>query len=401
MTQTRARSAANMDNTLEEITGKLFTLDDKIEKLTDIVEKLERHIQCCDDKLNFLINDCAENFHNMDLSKKKENINYKSNVDFILQSRYDNNIISTMYREKRQMIQTWRKNLNERRQAYWNAIRCENLADTYEKWRKQEDVILPRKFRIKSINQEPDEETKIRLNLAIQKFDAEITLLRIRVPKYQTKFEECDSRMEKEISEKTNADMKAKLLDLWKTEVKYEMDKSAMILKRKQEWLNNYEKNYGKEVMKNSPPKQKNHRNKTNGNKNSGYRRENQSSYADAVRNNEPQGFNFRAQKNNFSNENRPVNLHNKNNQMSKKNSANMARNKNNQRMTQPNNFGIGDRNWNKPPKRNQGWLKKQNSLHNSNSKQVNQTRNNSENNFLWKGRFHKGRQKPFRFLQI
>jgi hypothetical protein len=39
-------------------------------------------------------------------------------------------------------------------------------------------------------------------------------------------------------------------LDLWKTETKYEMDKSTKILEKKREWLDDYEKNYGKEVTK-------------------------------------------------------------------------------------------------------------------------------------------------------
>lgn len=71
---------------------------------------------------------------------------------------------------------------NERQQAYWIAIRFENLADVYEKWRQNEEVILFRKFRQKPIHNQLEEETRIRRNLAIQKIDAEISLLRLRVP---------------------------------------------------------------------------------------------------------------------------------------------------------------------------------------------------------------------------
>ena len=148
------------------------------------------------------------------------------------------------------MIGVWRKLLNERKQAYWNAIRCENLADTYEKWRQKEQVILPRKYRLKQINKEPDEETKIRMNLAVQKLDAEITLLRVRVPKYKIKFENCDKQIFEEISRRTSEEMTSNLQDLWNKEVEIDANKSEEILKSKQKWLDDYEKNYGNDWMK-------------------------------------------------------------------------------------------------------------------------------------------------------
>lgn len=85
MTQTRSRSAANMDNILEEITGKLFTIDDKIEKLADFLYKLEDHIQCFDKKLDTFIKDCTQNTGtdvNLTHYNNAVRINYKTNVDF-------------------------------------------------------------------------------------------------------------------------------------------------------------------------------------------------------------------------------------------------------------------------------------------------------------------------------
>lgn len=51
------------------------------------------------------------------------------------------------------------KILNARKQAYWIAIRFENLADVYKKWRQNEEVILFRKFRQKPIHNQPEEKT--------------------------------------------------------------------------------------------------------------------------------------------------------------------------------------------------------------------------------------------------
>lgn len=52
------------------------------------------------------------------------------------------------------------------------------------------DLILRRKFRPNPFDNKPEEET--RKNLAIPKFDAEISPLGLKVPKYRTKYENHD-----------------------------------------------------------------------------------------------------------------------------------------------------------------------------------------------------------------
>lgn len=146
--------------------------------------------------------------------------------------------------------------LNERKQAYWNAIRCENSADVYEKWRQNKEVILPRKFRAKPINNEPEEETTIRRNLAIQTFDAEISLLRLRVPKYRAKYENHDQVMHDEIANISSNDMQIKLRGLWEKETNQEKIKSDDFLRSKQKWLEDHANNYGNAIMK-SPERRK------------------------------------------------------------------------------------------------------------------------------------------------
>ena len=138
---------------------------------------------------------------------------------------------------KKQLKATWNQILNKRRQAYWNAIKNENLADTYEKWIKKEEVIFPRKFRIKSIDSETSEETQIRLNLASQRYEAEITLLRLRVSKFKKQFEECDKTIAEEIQQLGSGLIEEKLQELWIKDVSREEEKSQTILESKKLWL--------------------------------------------------------------------------------------------------------------------------------------------------------------------
>lgn len=124
----------------------------------------------------FIPNELIEN--ECDFVKQTTENNYKTDVDAITQSRIGFHSQKSVH-EKKKEITIWKKMLNERKQAYWNAIRCENLADIYEKWRQNKEE--------KPIDNEPEEDTRIRRNLAIQKFDTEISLLRLRVPKYSAK----------------------------------------------------------------------------------------------------------------------------------------------------------------------------------------------------------------------
>lgn len=136
----------------------------------------------------------------------------------------------------------WYKLLNQRKQAYWNVIKNENLADTYEIWKNREQIILPRKFRIKSIDSETSEETQIRANLALQRFKTEIALLRLRVPKFKNKFENCDEAITEEISKTCSGLIAEKLQELWKSQVSREEAKSQQILGTKKVWFDEYEK---------------------------------------------------------------------------------------------------------------------------------------------------------------
>lgn len=178
MTQTRSRTIK--DNVLEEISGKLSSLDDEVSILIEYIQKLKNSVQCFQVKFNeFIPNEPIQN--ECDFVKQTTENNYKTYVDAITQSRNEFHSQNSVH-EKKKEITIWKKMLNERKQAYWNAVRCENLADVYEKWRQNEEVILPRKFRPKPIDNEPEEETRIRRNLAIQKFEAEISLYASEYP---------------------------------------------------------------------------------------------------------------------------------------------------------------------------------------------------------------------------
>ncbi|CAG2250986.1 unnamed protein product [Mytilus edulis] len=148
----------------------------------------------------------------------------------------------------------WKKSLNERKIAYYNALRCDKNAEIYIKWQTMENPILPEKFLIREIKGEHCEETEIRGQLALQRLATEISLLQTRKHRFEEKFLSIDATVLAEISEKCKGNIEAKLHEMWTQDTKCEEEKSKAVWQKHQEHFDNYEKNYGDEsIMKLKP----------------------------------------------------------------------------------------------------------------------------------------------------
>lgn len=124
---------------------------------------------------------------------------------------------------------------------------------------------MPRKFSIKPIREEPNDQTNIRIEVAKERLRGEIQLLRLRSNKSQEKVIEYDTEMEKVLKNKASGRVLEILLNMWESDCKREEQKSFNKWRYKEAWLLDYERNYGKELTKNKkvktqqPPKP-NHR---------------------------------------------------------------------------------------------------------------------------------------------
>lgn len=159
----------------------------------------------------------------------------------------------------------WKKMLKQRKHTYWKNIRCSNIANIYQNWRNKEKPILPRKFLIKEIRNEPPEETAIRANLALCRLETEIALLQSRKLRHEEKIETIDTVMFAEITEQCQDQYHDELKKLWKEDTKREEEKSIKMWQKHQQWFEDYEKNYGdKSIMKMKPQQRSRRKSKTN-----------------------------------------------------------------------------------------------------------------------------------------
>ncbi len=118
--------------------------------------------------------------------------------------------------------------------------------------------MLPRKFWIHEITDEPREETQIRKDLVVQRFQTELKLLEKRLPRYESKIRKMDESMEIAFQEETSDQVQNFLVNLWKKDTEKEEIKSVEIWSGKETWFHTYavkyckEKNYIKEKRNNT-----------------------------------------------------------------------------------------------------------------------------------------------------
>lgn len=141
--------------------------------------------------------------------------------------------------------------MNSRKQTYWKQINNANHAEQFVKWLEKAESVLPKKFRIKPIREEPNNQTNIRIKVPKERLRGEIQLLRLRSNKSQEKVIEYDTEMEKVLKNKASGRVLEILLNMWESDCKTEKQKSFNKWRYKEAWLLDYERNYGKELTKN------------------------------------------------------------------------------------------------------------------------------------------------------
>lgn len=348
---TRNRTVSNnIEDLLKEISGKLSLLLEKLdsnhEPMKLILDTINQHFESINVRHPDLIDSGMElSATNMQLEKE----------------------ISA---KKKIIIRTWKRNLNERKQAFWNALKTENTVEIFKKWRRLDKTVMPRKFRIKEISEEDETERAIRENLALQKFDAEIALLETRSTRYTTRFQNIDMEMEREIQKIATGEIQTHLLEKWKKDTEDEEEKSKYIWSKKKIFYENYEENYGNtDLDRNETPR---------GNKSfkpRNQRRKNET-YAEVTRTEYTQQQDHRH--NNTSGSSRNIHRHDMNPNHRHWNQRRIA----------------GDRE--ESPRGNYLFNYNRNHHNNDNHNNINNNNQNQGNPFLWKGKIQKYRWKSW-----
>lgn len=141
---------------------------------------------------------------------------------------------------RRKIESTWQRQLNKRSQLYWQCMNAENTAVIYETWANDDKKIIPRKFLMKDLPNESQEESDIRRSATLRKLNDEINLLKIRAERHKQKYENVDAEMNASLKSQFNEDDLADIKGLWREETAIQESKSSQRWMSKQQWLEKY-----------------------------------------------------------------------------------------------------------------------------------------------------------------
>lgn len=227
---------------LKRIDNRLSSIDDK---LTDVCHSITNSSskQCTTAHLCNVLDDLKSSIdllRNNEVTRPKPNVfvpNQSANPNL---SRQESQNDVDKVRTKLNHI--WKANLNERSKGYWNALRNSKISDIYENWSKEDNPILPNKFKIKEIRGEPKEQTKIRIDSSREQLKTEAILMKMRAKEHKEKYETKDKQMKDAILKLTHGKSAETLFEEWERRVKFEEEKSLNLWNAKQIWFINYEK---------------------------------------------------------------------------------------------------------------------------------------------------------------
>ena len=122
--------------------------------------------------------------------------------------------------QRQRIINEWRRNLNKRREAFWQTLNNENIAIIYDTWYTRENKILPKKLLIKE--------------KAFAKFETEIKLLKARAEKSDSNLKAIECDMKDLLRTRYNDTLLEQLEEMWTEETRKEETKSAKRWEAKQ-----------------------------------------------------------------------------------------------------------------------------------------------------------------------
>ena len=225
------------------------SVEDSIDERTAALEsRLEKNEKMMTDILSQRLQDTDKNTANNKvcncIKPDKENsdhIEFAESVKKaakIIELKNSEDIKSTeALKFKKKMSVEWSECMNARKKSFWHFILNRRKRVLYTNWSEEAPQFLPRKFRPKFPNNNP-EIAKIRLREAHQKYQNNIKEMEVYEKSHHAKFTSYDDRIMCRIdSFEIEPEIKSKLKDLWYTDTASQEQHSLSIWTKKERFL--------------------------------------------------------------------------------------------------------------------------------------------------------------------
>lgn len=196
---------------------------------TEILPYLGKQLECNNDSKAILetVKTKIETFH----------IDVKKLVRYdLVNEQYERNVEELAYRKRHSIKQIWFQKRNNRNQAFFNILNNEGTAKIYQHWLNTKEF-LPRKYKPKKINGEPQEQYNIREQLGFAKMNSDLDIMKNQIDKNVKKLREADDEINKIIERVSEGNVREKVKAIWKEEVNKGEENATKRWQKKEEWL--------------------------------------------------------------------------------------------------------------------------------------------------------------------
>lgn len=129
----------------------------------------------------------------------------------------DGNVHQKALNCRNKFISTWRQKANQRKQHLYQQMRNKTINTIYMDWCQDGDFV-PKKYKPKPITGEPEDQKKIRTDLAKMKMKAEAELCSLKAQKHWERVQTIDIEMFEVIESNADGEVKEHLKEMYRQE---------------------------------------------------------------------------------------------------------------------------------------------------------------------------------------
>ena len=179
---------------MDKIHGTLKALSEHVSKLSNFVSTAQENtaakevVSAAGESSNEILKEMAHTLK--DILKAKETVTRSQPIE--IQETTQIFVQQEAEKVKQTMIQTWNTKLRKRAAEIWQTVRNENTAKTYEIWKNNSPIIIPRKFQMQKINEELIAQTQLREKQVMFTLQSEIELMKLRSESHEERYKNID-----------------------------------------------------------------------------------------------------------------------------------------------------------------------------------------------------------------
>lgn len=228
---------------LSEIKDELHGLREDIQSLTTAIKdlKCEQNSKCEQktndsdknvDAIHAELKEITTSIQELKSIQSSNTIN-----DDETQDDEDDQIHQMALNCRNKVIRLWKTKTNQKKQHLFQQMRNKTIHNVYHGWLEQEDCFIPRKYQPKQITGEPEEQAKLRMQLAKERMKTDAELCSMKSQEHWKKAQLIDMEIYQLIEENSEGVVREHLKEIYRQECESIEEVATVCATKHESWL--------------------------------------------------------------------------------------------------------------------------------------------------------------------